>query len=86
MKRKFNFHHLKPKSRNGKSRKENLLYIKTSKHVDWHLVFGNLTLYEVIVCLIRLAKIKRYEKVEPQIKKFYKLLEKGGDWNENASV
>ncbi|MEM4648179.1 MAG: hypothetical protein QXO12_02655 [Candidatus Pacearchaeota archaeon] len=72
---KLNLHHLKPKSRKGNEKKENLLLIKQERHVKWHRVFGNLTLYEIILLLIRIAKLKKYENIEPKIINFYKILE-----------
>ncbi len=74
--KKRNRHHLKPRSRKGKSVKNNLLLFKKERHYLWHLLFGNLTLYEVIITLIRLARMKEYEKIEPEIKKFYSLIER----------
>ena len=67
-------HHLKPRSVGGDSRGSNLLFLEREKHNWLHKIFGNLTLYEIIVLLIRLAKMKHYENVEPKVKLFYKFL------------
>lgn len=78
-KKKRNHHHLYPKSRGGKTSNSNLLLFEKEKHINWHIIFGNMTLYEVIITLIRLAKMKHYEENEPAIKKFYQLIEKGDE-------
>lgn len=67
-----NKHHLKARSRGGDSRGSNLLFIEVEKHNWLHKIFGNLTLYEIIVLLIRLSKAKKYENVEPKIRQLYK--------------
>lgn len=57
-----NRHHLKPRCRKGKTRKENLLLIKEDRHHSWHTLFGGKTLTEVIDLLIRLKRIKGYKE------------------------
>jgi len=73
-KKHINKHHLKPKSRHGDSRGSNMLYIDIEKHCWLHKIFGNLTLCEIIILLIRVAKAKHYENIEPKVKLFYKYL------------
>ena len=68
-----NKHHLKPRSRGGDAQPANLLLIDIDKHILFHKIFGNHTLYEVINILIRVARAKHYEQIEPRIKEFYKL-------------
>ncbi len=64
-------HHLKPGSRKGKSVKNNLLLFKRERHYLWHLLFGNLTLYEVIITLIRLARMKGIrERLNQKLRNF----------------
>ena len=58
-KRKWrNLHHLTPRSRNGNHTRANLLLIDEERHVEWHRVFGNRTLGEVINLLIRVERAK----------------------------
>lgn len=53
-------HHLIPKSRCPHcARRPNLIVINKEKHVEWHKVFGNLTLREVIELLQRLERAKK---------------------------
>jgi len=54
----YNLHHLTPKSRGGKDAKENLLYIRESRHNLWHRLWGNRTLEEVVSLLTRLVRMK----------------------------
>jgi hypothetical protein len=56
-----NRHHLIPKCRGGGYNKRNLLYISVTTHCDWHKVFKNLTLDEVIELLIRVRRAKQQE-------------------------
>jgi hypothetical protein len=53
-----NYHHLVPKSRGGAYSDSNLLLIKIERHEHWHMIFGNRTLREVIILLIRLERMK----------------------------
>ena len=53
-------HHLIPASRGGQKTEENLLRLKWYKHHEqWHRLFGNMTLMEIICCLQRIARMKR---------------------------
>jgi len=54
-----NLHHLTPRSRGGGHSRRNLLLIDEERHVEWHRVFGNLTLEEVIELLVRLQRAKK---------------------------
>ena len=74
MSRKKNLHHIKPRCRGGQTQKENMLRISVSKHTLLHVIFGSQTLYEIILGLIRIARMKHYERVEPEIKRFYDFL------------
>jgi hypothetical protein len=58
-----NRHHLVPKSRGGSASKRNLLYISVTTHCEWHKVFKNLTLDEVIELLMRVRRAKATETV-----------------------
>lgn len=69
-----NKHHLKARSRGGDSHGSNLLFIEVDKHNWLHKIFKNLTLYEIIVLLIRISRAKHYENIEPKIQQFYKYL------------
>lgn len=51
-------HHLTPKIRGGGGEASNLLLLKTERHEHWHKIFGNRTLKEVILVLIRLKQMK----------------------------
>lgn len=57
-----NYHHLKPISRYGSGEVSNMCLMKIQRHIDWHKVFENMTLDEVISLLIRLRKAKRYKE------------------------
>lgn len=59
---KFNLHHLCPKSRGGSSIESNLLRMDISRHNALHLLFGNLTLLEIIKLLQRLYEIKERQR------------------------
>ena len=60
---KINRHHLTPKSRGGQAVESNLLKMDISRHNAWHLLFGNLTLKEIIILLKRLYKAKKNTKL-----------------------
>ena len=55
-----NLHHLCPRSRGGSSLESNLLLIDKSKHNAWHLLFGTLTLDEIISLLQKVKELKHY--------------------------
>jgi hypothetical protein len=54
-----NRHHIKPKSRGGQKIESNLLLMDIKKHNAWHLLFGNMTLNEIILFLTRIRDAKR---------------------------
>jgi len=54
-----NRHHLVPRSRGGGGHRGNLLYMDGLIHLNWHKVFGNRTLREVIRLLQRVERAKR---------------------------
>jgi len=56
-----NHHHLIPKCRGGGMNRRNLLLISVTTHCEWHRVFKNLTLDEVIDLLIRVRRAKAQE-------------------------
>jgi hypothetical protein len=58
----FNLHHLRPKSRGGSSTESNLLKMDISRHNALHLLFGNLTLLEIIELLKRVYEIKERQR------------------------
>ena len=72
--RKKNKHHMKHKSRHEDSRDSNLLTIDIEKHNLLHKVFGTLTWREIILVMIRTAKLKHYENIEPKIAELYKFI------------
>lgn len=53
-----NRHHLKPRSRGGSDRTYNIIKLDAYRHDAYHLLFGNLTIDEVIELLIRLRDKK----------------------------
>lgn len=55
-----NRHHLRPKSRGGQGLDSNLLLIRFERHTEWHKIFGNLTLDEIIALLIRVRDAKKH--------------------------
>ena len=60
--KKRNHHHLRPKSRGGKSKPSNLLLIDIEKHKCWHTIFGLRDLRQVIELLQRIERAKRRQK------------------------
>lgn len=64
-------HHLYPRGRGGTNQKENIVLLDEKMHNGYHALFGNSTLYEAIVWMIMLAKKNGYEKIEPEISRFY---------------
>ena len=59
---KMSEHHLKPRSRGGQSIQSNLLKLDIRRHEAWHLLFGNLTLPEIIQLLERVYNIKELQR------------------------
>jgi hypothetical protein len=55
---KRNYHHLQAFCRGGQETTDNLLLIDKEKHENWHKVFGNRTLDEIISLLTRLRRMK----------------------------
>lgn len=51
-------HHLTPKSRGGSWSMDNILKLWRDRHDAWHLLFGNMTLSEIIVALTRIERMK----------------------------
>ena len=51
-------HHLRPKSRGGSDRRYNKITLDAYRHDAYHLLFGNLSLDEVIELLTRLRDKK----------------------------
>lgn len=56
--RKFNKHHILPKSRKGKATPQNLITLDIRRHEAWHLLFGLMTFREVAELLLRTCEIK----------------------------
>lgn len=69
--RRWNRHHMRPRSRQGSNSDYNLLVLDSAKHRKLHEIFGNRTLAEIIRVLIRLSKMKGYEREEPAIVRYY---------------
>ena len=61
-KKRMNRHHLRPKSRKGGNEKSNIAIFHIDRHENWHRVFGNKTLDEIIELLIRFRDIKNAQK------------------------
>jgi len=55
-----NKHHLTPRSRGGTSLDSNLLLMDKSRHNAWHLLFGTLTLDEIVALLQRTKILKNH--------------------------
>lgn len=70
----FSHHHIWNKVNGGTKEPENMLLLKQEKHNLLHILFGNLDFYDIILLLIRTAKLKHYEKINPNMKKLYKLV------------
>lgn len=65
-----NRHHLQNKINGGNDRKENIVHFFAGRHEAWHRTFGNRSLKQIILLLIRLYKIKGYSRVEGKIPSF----------------
>jgi hypothetical protein len=55
-------HHVIPKVRGGCADIDNMLLIKRYRHVEWHKLFFNLTLNEVIELLIRVQRATKNQR------------------------
>ena len=53
-----NRHHILPKSRNGGREPENMLLLRVQRHEAFHYLFGDKTLEEAIVLLLRVHRAK----------------------------
>ena len=60
--KKWNRHHLVPRSRQGSDAMQNLLRLDRDIHANWHKVFGNRTLDEVIRLLTRIKRAKENQR------------------------
>ena len=69
-KRKFiTKHHLIPRSVGGSNDDWNLLRLNWDEHHEyWHKLFGNRTIFEVIVLLKRLIKMKKMPSLPKGLK------------------
>lgn len=67
-------HHILNRKNGGKSEPENLLTLSEYKHNLLHFIFKNFDLYEMILILIRTARIKKYDKINPKIRNLYKFI------------
>ena len=63
LKRRKDKHHLIPRSRNGHKVPSNLLLIKISRHRNWHAIWGNKTLNEIIELLQRVRRAKNAQQL-----------------------
>lgn len=64
-------HHLQNRKNGGISTPENLLKLSQERHNLLHVLFGNLDLYDIVILLIRIGRIKRYHKVNPRFRELY---------------
>ena len=56
---KTNRHHIKPKKRKKKTKKNNIINMDINRHQAFHFLFGNMTFIEAANLLIRADKMKR---------------------------
>lgn len=74
MKRLRVHHHIKNRSQGGDTVRENLLLIKEDKEKLIHHIFGDRDFYDIIIFILRIARAKHYENINPKIRKLYKFL------------
>lgn len=55
-----NRHHLTPRSVGGRNEPSNILLFDIERHCEWHHLFKNRTLDQVIDLLIRVKRAKNY--------------------------
>lgn len=67
-------HHIKNRCNGGHSVPSNLLLIKESKERLIHEIFGDRDFYDIIIFILRIARAKRFEQINPKIKQLYKYL------------
>ena len=60
----FDEHHLKAKSRGGQDIDSNVSNLDLYRHDAWHLLFGDLTLDEIIKLLQRFKRIKSEKRIQ----------------------
>lgn len=58
--KRFNKHHIKNRSRGGKTTPENLLRMDIERHNALHFLFGNLDFQEIASLLIRVSRAKNH--------------------------
>jgi len=73
-KQRYVRHHIKNSSCGGHSTPNNLLYIREDKEKLIHKIFGDRDFYEIIIFILRIAKAKHFDEVNPKIKHLYKFL------------
>lgn len=69
--KKITRHHIKNRVNGGISQPENLLRLTQEHHNLLHVLFKNLDFYDIILLLIRICKLKHYERINPKIREFY---------------
>lgn len=67
-------HHVKNRCNGGSSNPNNLILIKEEKEKLIHKIFGDRDFYAIIIFILRIARAKHFEEVNPQIKDLYKFL------------
>jgi 5-methylcytosine-specific restriction endonuclease McrA len=61
LRKRMTRHHLIPKSRGGSKANYNLLILDWDRHhKQWHALFGNRTIFEVIEVLKRIVEVKHF--------------------------
>lgn len=60
-------HHLTPRSRGGESIESNLSNLDLYRHDAWHLLFGDLTLDEIIMLLQRFKQVKNDKRFQTKL-------------------
>lgn len=66
-------HHLLNRKNGGISQPENMLKLNQERHNLLHVLFGNLDLYDIVILLIRIGRLKRYHLVNPKFRELYTL-------------
>lgn len=63
-------HHITAKQFGGKKTIENLLLMDRHRHNAYHLLFGNMSFYQVIILLLRVLRLKNhadYPRAEDEV-------------------
>ena len=72
-KRRITRHHLKNRINGGDSSPENMLKLTQDRHNLLHVLFGNLDLYDIVILLVRIGRLKRYHHINPKFRELYSI-------------